>query len=148
MEKVLFVELGFGNDQHGQDPTKACVRQVQPILPLAAEKPKFNSIPSINSIVPGGYDNMKLRIQLAVPVPEEEVDIEAVKRVFPYGKILPIEFQRGGMLASSGIELPQMGGETEKRFFGRYANGCTDGNVFFPQFTYLNPVQHHSGGSM
>lgn len=26
MEKVLFVEVGFGNDQHGQDPTKACVR--------------------------------------------------------------------------------------------------------------------------
>lgn len=28
MEKVLFVEVGFGNDQHGQDPTKACVRYV------------------------------------------------------------------------------------------------------------------------
>ena len=28
MSKVLFVEVGFGNDQHGQDATKACVRYV------------------------------------------------------------------------------------------------------------------------
>jgi uncharacterized protein (TIGR02058 family) len=26
MEHVLFVEVGFGSDQHGQDATKAAVR--------------------------------------------------------------------------------------------------------------------------
>ena len=31
---------------------------------------EFNSLPSMNAIVPGGYANMKLRVQLAVPVPE------------------------------------------------------------------------------
>ncbi|CAN0365241.1 unnamed protein product, partial [Laminaria digitata] len=70
---------------------------------------EFNSIPSINAIVPGGYANMKLRVQLAVPVPEEEVDVEAIRKVFPYGQLLPVEFQLGGMRASSGIELPEMG---------------------------------------
>lgn len=43
-------------------------------------------------------------------IPQEEVDVEAVKRVFPYGQLLPIEFQAGGMRASSGIELPDLGG--------------------------------------
>lgn len=47
-------------------------------------------------------------------VPQEEVDVEEVKKVFPYGQVLPVEFQRGGMRASSGIELPEMGGEIER----------------------------------
>ncbi len=33
-----------------------------------------------------------------------------MKKVFPYGQLLPIEFQSGGMRASSGIALPEMGG--------------------------------------
>lgn len=41
---------------------------------------------------------------------QEEVDVDAIKKVFPYGQLLPVEFQRGGMRASSGIELPEMGG--------------------------------------
>eukprot|EP00904_Undaria_pinnatifida_P006425 jgi/Undpi1/2912/HiC_scaffold_14.g06289.m1 len=102
MSKVLFVEVGFGNDQHGQDATKACVRACRNAI-------EFNSLPSMNAIVPGGYANMKLRVQLAVPVPEEDVDVEAIKRVFPYGQLLPVEFQAGGMRASSGMELPELG---------------------------------------
>lgn len=42
---------------------------------------------------------------------QEEIDIDAVKSVFPYGNLMPIEFQSGGMRASSGIALPEMGGE-------------------------------------
>jgi Conserved hypothetical protein (Lin0512_fam) len=52
---------------------------------------EFNSIPSINSLVPGGYDNMLLRVQLAVPTAAEDIDLDAVAQVFPYGKLLPIE---------------------------------------------------------
>ena len=47
-------------DQHGQNPTKAAVRACRNAI-------EFNSLPSIRNIVPGGYDNMKLRIQIAVP---------------------------------------------------------------------------------
>ena len=39
------------------------------------------------------------------------MDVEAIKKVFPYGQLLPVEFQAGGMRASSGIELPEMGGK-------------------------------------
>jgi len=34
--------------------------------------------------VPNGYDNMKVRVQLAVPDPDR-VDLDAVRAVFPYG---------------------------------------------------------------
>ena len=51
MDHVLFVEIGMGADQHGQDATKAAVRACRNAI-------EFNSIPSIRQIVPGGYDNM------------------------------------------------------------------------------------------
>lgn len=41
MEKVLFVEVGFGNDQHGQDPTKACVRYTWHLLSNAFLPPSL-----------------------------------------------------------------------------------------------------------
>jgi len=138
MENVLFVEVGFGADQHGQDATKAAVRACRNAI-------EFNSIPSIKRIVPGGYDAMKLKVQLAVPAKYGKgLDLEAVKKVFPYGKMLPIEVrqstrrvdcgigldwslrpiasgytyqfyqvQHGGMVASSGIAIKEMGDSNE-----------------------------------
>lgn len=45
--------------------------------------------------MPGGYDGMKLRVQLAVPDKYSKgLDLEAVRKVFPYGKMLPIEVGR------------------------------------------------------
>lgn len=32
---------------------------------------------------------------------QEEVDVEAIKKVLPYGELLPIEFQHGGMRTPS-----------------------------------------------
>ena len=93
MSKVLFVEVGMGADQHGQDATKACVRACRNAI-------EFNSIPSIRDIVPGGYDAMKLHIQLGV---------------FPYGNIVdPVNVDVGGLLAKSGIAIPEMGDVDEE----------------------------------
>ena len=39
-EQVLFVEMGWGAEQHGQNATKECVR-------AAGNAIEFNSIPSI-----------------------------------------------------------------------------------------------------
>ena len=102
MQQVLFVECGFGCDQHGQNATKAVVRACRSAI-------EFNSIPSIGKIVPGGYDNMKLHLQIGVPGPASEIDLEAVAAVFPYGQILPIQIEHGGLLVHSGIALPAMG---------------------------------------
>ena len=52
---------------------------------------------------------MKLHVQVGVPVAAEEIDVARVAAVFPYGTLLPIDIERGGLLARSGIVLPQMG---------------------------------------
>jgi hypothetical protein len=58
--QVLFVETGFGADQHGQNATKAAVRACRNAI-------EFNSIPSIAAIVPGGYANMGVRVRASPP---------------------------------------------------------------------------------
>ena len=65
IENVLFVECGFGNDSHGQSSTKAAVRACRNAI-------EFNSIPSINRLVPSGYDGLKLDVILAVPPKYQE----------------------------------------------------------------------------
>jgi len=113
MTQVLFIETGFGSDQHGQNPTKACVKACKDAI-------SFNSIPSIGQIIPGGRSNMKLRVQLAVPFRfddskgdwrQPDIDLDRVREVFPYGEVLPVEVQRGGMLASSGAAVKKLGDE-------------------------------------
>ena len=106
MEQLLFVECGFGCDQHGQDATKAVVRACRNAI-------EFNSIPSISRIVPGGYDAMKLHVQIGVPAPAADIDLQRVAAVFPYGTLLPVVVEHGGLKARSGIALPAMGDKND-----------------------------------
>jgi hypothetical protein len=48
MKQVLFIESGFGADQHGQNATKAAVRACRNAI-------EFNSIPSISALLPGMF---------------------------------------------------------------------------------------------
>ena len=101
-EQVLFVEMGWGADQHGQNATKACVRAARNAI-------EFNSIPSIRKLVPNGYEGMKLAVDIAVPEAYHgAVDVDAVEAVFPYGAV-SIRLQPGGAEFSSGIAIPAMG---------------------------------------
>ena len=101
-EQVLFVEMGWGADQHGQNATKACVRAARNAI-------EFNSIPSIRALVPNGYEGMKLAVDIAVPEAyHEDVDEDAVRAVFPYGAV-DLRLQPGGAEFSSGIAIPAMG---------------------------------------
>ena len=105
-EQVLFVECGFGNDSHGQNPTKAAIRACRNAI-------EFNSIPSINRLVPGGYDQLKLEVLLAVPKQYQgTLDLEQVRQVFPYGTVV-FEIQDGGMVAPSGIAIDELGDKNE-----------------------------------
>mmetsp|Transcript_896 Transcript_896/g.1439 ORF Transcript_896/g.1439 Transcript_896/m.1439 type:complete len:212 (+) Transcript_896:67-702(+) len=105
-EEVLFVECGFGCDQHGQNATKAAVRACRNAI-------EFNSLPGIRKVIPGGKDNMKLQVQLGVPVDADEVDLEQVAKVFPYGKLQPIIVEKGGLIGKSGIALAELGDKNE-----------------------------------
>lgn len=106
VETVLFVECGFGNDSHGQNATKAAVRACRNSI-------EFNSIPSVNQLVPGGYNGLKLDVVLAVPAKyRDDLDLSQCADVFPYGSIR-FQVQDGGMIAPSGIAIDRLGDKNE-----------------------------------
>ncbi|KAL5227012.1 hypothetical protein ABZP36_015277 [Zizania latifolia] len=107
--KLLFVEMGVGYDQHGQDITAAAARACRDAI-------TSNSIPAFRSgSIPGvNTEQMKLQIKLGVPRPTQHLlDVERVKAVFPYGKIISFEVVDGGMICSSGVCLEAMGDKND-----------------------------------
>ncbi len=97
MDRVVIVQAGFGCC-HGRNPTKAAVR-------ACCNAIDSNSV-KIRTIIPGGYEAMKIHIQIGVPDGIGNVDVGAIQAEFPYGSLLPIEVISGGMLASNGIWQP------------------------------------------
>lgn len=107
MEQVMFIEVGMGIDLHGQDVTQASVKACKNAI-------GHNSMPGLRTVLPGNdLSQMKVKVTLGVPFHEEEVDQEAVKRVFPYGEV-EVKTVHGGLLASSGIVLPEKGDTTDE----------------------------------
>ncbi|KAK3019199.1 hypothetical protein RJ639_004853 [Escallonia herrerae] len=107
--KLLFVEMGVGYDQHGQDITSAAMRACRDAI-------SSNSIPAFRrGSIPGvTFDEMKLQIKLGVPQPLQHLlDIEKVKSIFPYGEIVHIEVVDGGLICSSGVLVEEMGDKNE-----------------------------------
>jgi len=119
MTNLLFVQVGFGVDQHGNDDTggsgrgatKAAVRSLRNAI-------EFNSIPGVIEAVPGGREEMLIGVKLGVPPRrgssgggEEpmDVDLDEVAKVFPYGKLLPIEVVVGGLSFNTGRVVRELG---------------------------------------
>lgn len=106
MEQVMFIEIGTGVDLHGQDATKAAVRAVRDAIGR-------NSMPGLRSILPGhDLANMKVSVTLGAPVSPDRIDADAVKAVLPYGSAR-VRIVPGGLLAKSGIVLPDKGDTTD-----------------------------------
>lgn len=110
--EVIFIETGTGTDQHGQNVTKACVRAIKDAI-------SWNSIPSLERLVPGGANGVKLRLQLAVPFDEQQsssnaaapdIDLAEIEKQFAYGTLQqPIEIMRGGARFESMCAVPELG---------------------------------------
>ena len=104
--EVILIETGVGTDQHGQDLTKACVRACKDAI-------SFNSIPSLERLVPGGAGCALLRVQLAVPFEKDgsppAINLDQVAECFAYGKLLPIEVSSGGARFESMCSVPTLG---------------------------------------
>jgi uncharacterized protein (TIGR02058 family) len=100
---LFFVQLGFGVDQHGgrDDATKAAIRAVRNAI-------EFNSIPGVVENIPGGRKEMLIHLKLGVPS-EATVDVLEVAKVFPYGKLLPIEITVGGLEFATGRVVEELG---------------------------------------
>ena len=107
LNRVMFVQCGFGCDQHGDrklGATKAAVRAVRNAI-------EFNSIPGMVEIE-GGRKNMLIHLKLGVP-PDTFVDTDEVAKVFPYGRLLPIEVTAGGLSYGSGRVVSELGDEDD-----------------------------------
>ncbi|KAM7525040.1 hypothetical protein LguiA_014942 [Lonicera macranthoides] len=107
--KLLFVEMGVGYDQHGQDATKAAMKACRDAI-TSKSIPAFRrgSIPGVS------FEEMKLQIKLGVPRPlQHTLDVEKVKSVFPYGKIVSFEVVDGGLICSSGVHVEEMGDKND-----------------------------------
>ncbi|KAI4371020.1 hypothetical protein MLD38_019299 [Melastoma candidum] len=109
MDHLLFVEMGVGYDQHGQNITAAAMRACRDAI-------SSNSIPAFRrGSIPGvSFEQMKLQIKLGVPNSlQGYLDVEMVKSVFPYGKILNVEIVDGGLICSSGVHVEEMGDKND-----------------------------------
>uniref|UniRef100_A0A7S3QK70 Uncharacterized protein n=1 Tax=Chaetoceros debilis TaxID=122233 RepID=A0A7S3QK70_9STRA len=124
MTNLLFVQTGFGVDQHGNrgvdGATKAAVRAVRNAI-------EFNSIPGMIEAVPGGRKEMLIQVKLGIPTSEEieddckntviqeplDVDLAHVAKVFPYGRLMPIQVVVGGLSFPTGRIVHELGDEND-----------------------------------
>ncbi|KAL1208458.1 hypothetical protein V5N11_029682 [Cardamine amara subsp. amara] len=107
--KLLFVEMGVGYDQHGQDVTSAAMKACKNAI-------SSNSIPAFRrGSIPGvSFGEMKLQIKLGVPHSlHQQLDLDKVKSIFPYGEIVNVEVVDGGLICSSGVLVEEMGDKNE-----------------------------------
>jgi Conserved hypothetical protein (Lin0512_fam). len=73
--------------------------------------------------VPGGRQNMLIQVKLGVPAKEEgnfndgmeplHVDLSHVAKVFPYGKLLPIQVVLGGLSFPTGRIVRELGDQND-----------------------------------
>lgn len=107
MEKVMFIEIGMGIDLHGQDVTVAATRACRDAI-------GHNSMPGITDVLPGNNrNNMQIRATLGIPSHLDDLNVAAVRAVFPYGQveIVPVA---GGLVAGSGVVLPEKGDSSDE----------------------------------
>lgn len=111
-------------DQHGnrdeEGATKAAIRAVRNAI-------EFNSIPGVIEAVPGGRKEMLIQVLLGVPPAKSQdgqtegksvlepiaVDLESVAKVFPYGRLLPIQVEVGGLAFPTGRIVQELGDEDD-----------------------------------
>ena len=105
LNRLLFVQTGFGCDQHGdrtKGSTVAALRAVRDAI-------SFNSIPGMVHAVPGGRERMLIQVKVGVPPEFPHADVDEIARVFPYGRLLPIDVTVGGLTFGCGRVVPELG---------------------------------------
>lgn len=70
---------------------------------------EFNQLPSLTQLIPGGREMMKLDVLLAIPSQyQNDIDLNIIRQSFPYGQV-HFQIQNGGMIASNGKPIKEMG---------------------------------------
>ncbi len=77
-DQRFIIEMGMGNDLHGQNYTKAAKRAIEDAI-------RHSSIPLFGAL---GLDHTAMRVQVSVGVQQPGmVDIEALKSGLPRGRV-------------------------------------------------------------
>ena len=77
-EQRFIIEMGMGNDLHGQDYTKAAARAIEDAI-------RHSSIPMFEAL---GLDHAQMRVQVTVGVQApERVDCAALAAGLPRGRV-------------------------------------------------------------
>jgi uncharacterized protein (TIGR02058 family) len=85
--KRIILELGAGNDLHGDDYTKAALRAVQDAL-------HHSSLAVVRTL---GLDSKTMQVDVTIGVQRpEKVDTEAVKKSLPHG-LVRVNVVKGGL---------------------------------------------------
>ncbi|WP_187428644.1 hypothetical protein ROLI_012600 [Roseobacter fucihabitans] len=95
-EQRLIIEMGMGNDLHGQDYTKAARRAIEDAF-------RHSSLPLFGA-VGLGHDQMRVQVTVAVQKPEA-VDADALVATLPRGQAT-VRVVRGGLDVATDGEGP------------------------------------------
>ena len=86
-EQRLIIEMGMGNDLHGQDYTKAAKRAIEDAF-------RHSSLPLFGAV---GLSHEAMRVQVTVAVQEpEKVDADSLVAILPRGKA-QVRVVKGGL---------------------------------------------------
>ena len=86
-EQRLIIEMGMGNDLHGQDYTKAAKRAIEDAF-------RHSSLPLF---VVTGLDHENMRVQVTVGVQEPDaVDVDVLTQSLPRGRA-EVKVVKGGL---------------------------------------------------
>ena len=83
----FIIEMGMGNDLHGQDYMKAAARAIEDAI-------RHSSIPMFGAL---NIDHTEMRVQVTVGVQSpEDIDTEALKSALPRGRVT-VQATHGGL---------------------------------------------------
>lgn len=89
-DRRFIIEMGMGNDLHGEDYTKAALRAVEDAF-------RHSCLPMFEAL---GLDHGDMRVQVTVGVQDPEaVDIQAVAAHLPRGRV-EVRVVKGGLNVS------------------------------------------------
>lgn len=93
-EQRLIIEMGMGNDLHGQDYTKAARRAIEDAF-------RHSSLPLFGAV---GLNHSEMRVQVTVGVQEpDKVDTEALVPALPRGRA-EVHVVKGGLNVETDAE--------------------------------------------
>ncbi|MDW3184448.1 Lin0512 family protein [Roseobacter sp.] len=95
-EQRLIIEMGMGNDLHGQDYTKAAKRAIEDAF-------RHSSLPIFGAV---GLSHDQMRVQVTVGVQDPEaVDVDALVSTLPRGRA-EVRVVKGGLNVGTDTDDP------------------------------------------